>query len=60
MALQTTDDATTTSPKKYRIFPSYLVSTKEDKEAILVFKACLEGVRWTMEFVDGMLEGREN
>jgi len=60
LLLQTNDNTETTWPADYRVFPSQLVSSKEDKNAILVFVACIEGYMWTVEFVEGMLKGKEN
>jgi hypothetical protein len=55
---QTNDRTEVTWPADYRVFPSQLVSAKEDKNSILVFLACIEGCIWTVEFVEGMLKGK--
>jgi hypothetical protein len=57
---QTNDRTEVTWPADYRVFPSQLVSAKEDKNSILVFLACIEGCIWTVEFVEGMLKGKES
>ncbi|KAL2060846.1 hypothetical protein VTL71DRAFT_8898 [Oculimacula yallundae] len=45
-----------TWPEDYKIFPSHLVSSEEEREALLCYRACREALSWVIEFVDGFLK----
>jgi hypothetical protein len=42
-------------PEDYKIFPSYLFTTLEDREAALSFLGCTDAVEWMVEFVGDLL-----
>ncbi|KAE8447846.1 hypothetical protein EG329_010075 [Mollisiaceae sp. DMI_Dod_QoI] len=44
-----------TWPEDYKVFPSSLVSSEEERKAILSFCGCIDGVQWMNEVVKGML-----
>ncbi|CZT43449.1 uncharacterized protein RSE6_03493 [Rhynchosporium secalis] len=46
--------------KDYKVFPSHLVSSTEDRETLLSYRSCREASIWVIELVDGFLKGKSS
>jgi hypothetical protein len=44
-------------PRDYRVFPSHMFSTQEDRNAALTLMACIDAWQFMNEFVAGLLKG---
>ncbi|KAE9376154.1 hypothetical protein N431DRAFT_502903 [Stipitochalara longipes BDJ] len=54
--VQRVEESDISWPKDYRVFPSNLFKTEEDRTAALTLMGCIDAWQWMNEFVAGMLK----
>jgi hypothetical protein len=45
-------------PRDYHPFPSHLMHSNRDREAVLGYLGCHDAVAFMVEFIEGFLKGR--